>query len=83
MKDKFIMELVWHNCKTCPPRETYNSTLIATDGNDVCPVLWNRSEGFWLSGGALLAENETVYWYWADIKQTVNRCAEFNGGDAQ
>ena len=77
MKDKFTMGLVWHNCKTYPPSETYNSSLLATDGNDVCPMLWNKPEGYWLGGIARLSEDELEQWYWADVPQTVKKCAEF------
>ena len=33
--DKFKMELTWHNCKTCPPEECFNSYLLVTDGWDI------------------------------------------------
>lgn len=80
---KFTMELVWHNCWECPPEETANDYLIATDGDDVYEAAWYAPDGFmirnkhdgWWHG---LYEDLGV-WYWADIKQTVRREHRFKG----
>lgn len=79
--DKFTMELVWHNCWECPPEETTNDYLIATDGDDVYEAAWYAPDGFmirrkvdgWWTG---LYEDLGV-WYWADIKQTVQGESRF------
>lgn len=70
---KFKMELVWHNCLECPPEETTNDYLIATDGVDVHEAFWYRPDGFMIRGKDRwhgLYENLNK-WYWADIRQTV------------
>lgn len=79
--DKFKMELTWHNCKTCPPEEYFNSCLLVTDGFDVQEMVWDKAfGGFWKVGfdisfdirGTVLSR----YW-WADIAQTVHKTPEF------
>ena len=39
-KNKFSMELVWHNCLTYKPEEKFNQELYVTDGTKfylICP----------------------------------------------
>ena len=77
------MELVWHNCKTHPPKETENDCLIATNGVRIYEAAWYAPDGFmiyqkqddwWHSLYEDLNE-----WYWADIKQTVQGELRFKG----
>ena len=80
MKDKFIMNLVWHNCKTYPPQELYNTFLLATNGGDVHITRWHRAEGYEIvtaDGYEYIKYNELEEWYWADIRQTVQTSQEF------
>ena len=74
------MELVWHNCLECPPKETANDHLIATDGVNVCEASWYAPDGFMIRRNSYGYEDEwwdSIYgeelnkWYWADIRQTV------------
>lgn len=79
-KNKFKMELTWHNCKTYPPKEYENNNLVITDGDDVCSVSWNRYSGFYISYGnedIVLSSDFYEYWWWADLKQTVRKVSEF------
>ena len=74
---KFKMELVWHNCKTCPPEEDFNSYLLVTDGLDVQEMRWDKIwGGFRNRILEIKGENLTKYW-WADIAQTVRKTPEF------
>lgn len=80
MNDKFTMELVWHNCKTHPPKEFENNSLIITDGNDVFGVSWNVENGYYISyddGDMELSKKAYGDWYWTDIKQTVQGESRF------
>lgn len=79
-KKKFVMNLVWHNCKTYPPSEDYNPALIITDGNDVFGVKWHKEEGFYVSyddEDRYLVPDAYEHWWWADIEQTIRGCSEF------
>lgn len=80
--DKFTMGLVWHNCKTHPPKETANDYLIATNGARIYEAAWYAPDGFmiydkydsWWHG----LYEELEEWYWADIIQTVQNESRFN-----
>lgn len=80
MKDKFTMSLTWHNCYSCPPEESYNDRLWATDGKWVFPVKYQKPYGWYdkEAGQYLPFEMLWSYW-WADVEQTVQGCSEFKG----
>lgn len=63
--DKFKMELTWHNCKTCPPKEVYNECLVITNGHHVDYCSYHQRYGF-----PVVDEELHEYW-WADIARTV------------
>ena len=69
--DKFKMELTWHNCKTHPPKEAYNTWLIYTNGRDVSYFTYDRRYGFPVSDSML-----HEFW-WADLSRTVRESPEF------
>lgn len=80
MNNKFTMELVWHNCKTNPPKEFENHSLIITNGNNVFSVFWNAEKGYHIScddGDVSLATEAYEGWWWADIRQTVQGESRF------
>lgn len=65
------MGLVWHNCKTYPPSEDFNSLLYITNGNVVYPVVYKSGEYFY--NGHLFDINNVDYgeeYWWADLNQT-------------
>lgn len=71
MNNKFTMELVWHNCKTYPPKEPYNPRLLVTDGTTIHEMIWDEAfEGFLKIGLEIRDDDLNKYW-WADIRQTV------------
>ena len=76
---EFKMELVWHNCLECQPKETVNDKLIATDGTDVYEAFWYRPDGFMIRGKDRWhgLYNGLGKWYWADIRDTVQRDSRF------
>lgn len=77
--DKFKMELTWHNCKTCPPEECFNSYLLVTDGLAIHEMMWDEIFGsFWKVGLVIRGDELNKYW-WADIAQTVHKTPEFKG----
>ena len=82
MKDKFTMELVWHNCETHPPKEAENDHLIATDGVDVYEAFWYAPDGFLIrsrqTGRWSGFDNGNDEWWWADVRQTVQGDRRFN-----
>ena len=78
MYDRFVMRLVWHNCKTNPPKEFENNNLIVTDGNIVEGMSWHRAEGYFiLENNHLKRLDGLENWWWADIEQTVQEESQF------
>lgn len=77
MKDKFKMELTWHNCQSYPPSETHNDRLIATDGLCVFPVRYDYIDGWYdVEADDYLPSELLLKYYWADLNQTVIHCLE-------
>lgn len=69
--NKKTMELVWHNCKSCPPKELFNESLVVTDGVNLYRVRWDQEVGYF--GNHCLIEvsmNGSENWWWADLYQT-------------
>lgn len=82
MKNKFKMELTWHNCYECPPEESYNDLLWVTDGRWVFPAKYQAPNHWhdYEAGEYLPFELLWNYW-WADSEQTVRNCPEFKEED--
>lgn len=78
-KKKFAMPLVWHNCYDYPPEEFYNDDLIATDGYFIFPVEYHKINGWWKkeTKRSFTLSEMKEHW-WADLKQTVRGCSEFD-----
>lgn len=73
---KFTMNLVWHNCLECPPKESYNNYLFMTDGLCVWDVVYRNGE--WLTiADCIESIDITENHYWADIEQTVRDDVRF------
>lgn len=78
-KDKFTINLVWHNCKTYPPEEKWNVNLYATDGRDVFKVVYDYREGwFMLISNRRIPTDELDEFWWADLQQTINTSDKFD-----
>ena len=71
--DKIKMELTWHNCKTCPPQEDFNSYLLVTDGWDIKEMRWC---GCFRNRISVIKEQDLDKYWWADIIQTVHKTNE-------
>ena len=69
--NKFKMELTWHNCAACPPKEDFNPWLIYTDGHNVDYCTYYKRYGFPVDESVL-----HEYW-WADLSRTVRESKEF------
>ena len=69
--DKFKIDLTWHNCKTCPPNEDYNSCLVITNGYNIDYCSYHKRYGF------PIADDELHEYWWADIYRTVRESKEF------
>lgn len=69
--DKFTMGLVWHNCKTDPPKESYNSWLTFTDGYHVDHCTYHKRYGFPIS------EDMLHKFWWTDLSRAVGESVEF------
>lgn len=68
---KMAMKVVWHNCKTCPPTELFNESLVVTDGANLYHVRWDQEVGYF--GNHCMIEvsmNGSESWWWADLYQT-------------
>lgn len=69
--DKFKMELTWHNCKTCPPKENYNPWLVFTNGYDIDYCAYYKKYGF-------PVEQDMLHeFWWADLSRTVRESFKF------
>ena len=68
---KFKMELTWHNCKTYPPKETFNPWLIYTDGYNIDYLVYYNKYGF------PVPKDELHKYWWADLSRTVQESKEF------
>ena len=78
MKDKFTMSLVWHNCKTYPPKETFNNCLYVTDGIYITQAKYHREYGWIDKENGLRIQDESLHKYWwADLRQTIQTSQEF------
>lgn len=75
--DKFKMELTWHNCKTYPPKETFNSYLLVTDGWAIHKMTWNQIWGGFKNRYLKIKGPNLIKYWWADIAQTVHNTPEF------
>ena len=69
--DKFKMELTWHNCKTHPPKEVFNSWLVYTNGYSIDSIVYYNKYGF------PIPDDELHEYWWADISRTVRESKEF------
>lgn len=69
------MELVWHDCKTCPPQEKYNERLFISAGFQVIPVVWMNGKFYHKSGPSEGKEVDlsASCVYWADIDYTTTK----------
>lgn len=77
---KFTMELVWHNCATCPPSEEHNDYLVITKGDKVYPVIYDKTDGWFYGRLEIRIQEENLkHWWWADIVQTVQGTPQFGG----
>lgn len=75
---KMSMELIWHNCKTCLPKEQRNDDLYLWDGHHVFPVEYS-DEHFSDNGNPIRMDNPWDFW-WADLSQTTKRFFILNLG---
>lgn len=70
---KFTMELVWHNCLEYLPEENYNGRLYMTNGYEIFPVTFVKTQYWYVWCYAESGQNINIqpYHYWADIEQTI------------
>lgn len=76
--NKFVMELVWHNCLSYPPKETWNKNLYITDGTYISKVWYDKQYGWWEydKGDYIPQEKLNKHW-WADLEQTIQNVPRF------
>ena len=78
MKDKFTIELTWHNCFTYPPKESWNNNLYISDGQYVSHATYDSHYGWFdRSAGDYIPFESLHEYYWADIEQTVQTSQAF------
>lgn len=71
MKDKFTMQLTWHNCLSCPPTEDFNDNLYISQGEDVIRVTYDAAQGWYDEEcHEYIPEDILDCFWWADIKHT-------------
>jgi hypothetical protein len=42
MNNEFTMEIIWHNCITCPPEERFDRTLYITNGQNIRTASYSK-----------------------------------------
>lgn len=77
MERKFTMNLTWHNCHLYPPKEVYNDDLYITDGEFVWKATYSLYGGWRAESSKLQPDTLYMYW-WADLKQTINKEDKFS-----
>ena len=75
-KNKFTMELVWHNCLTYKPEEKFNQELYVTDGTKFYKVVYKNDVGF-VGDGIFIDDTIAKDYWWADLLQTINHTSGF------
>lgn len=75
--DEFKMELIWHNCKTCQPKEKFNYSLSVTDGIKIHKMMWDSGFGGFLKIGLEIRGDELEKYWWTDFSRTVRESKEF------
>ena len=77
MKDKFTIELVWHNCKTCPPEEDWNNQLIVTDGDYTTVAQYEKPDMWYdFADEYFIPKCDLSDYWWADVRQTMAESVE-------
>lgn len=72
MKDKFKINLVWHNCKTCPPEEDWNDQLVITDGVHTTVTQYEKPDIWYdFADECFIPEPDLSEYWWADVRQTM------------
>lgn len=77
--DKMKMELVWHNCKTCPPEAPHDHMYLLWDGESsyLAEYLYDR---WYVEGQTVYMSGvEHMYW-WTDIFNEIERFFWNKGG---
>ena len=69
--DKIKMELIWNNCKTCPPPLSYHPYLIYTDGRNVEACSYYKKYGF------PIIDSELDQYWWTDLRTTIRESNAF------
>lgn len=76
--NKFVMELVWHNCLNYPPKEFWNNKLYVTNGECIHEVEYHKERGWWSKElDDYIPFNELSHYWWADLEQTVRDVPKF------
>ena len=78
MKDKFTMELVWHNCATNPPKEDFNANLCLTNGRTTFGARYNKGEWYDREFDICIPTYMLEDFWWADVVQTLSGMKDFN-----
>lgn len=78
MENTISMNLVWHNCRTCPPKEYANDNLYISDGKHVCQAAYSKEKGWYNKTHKFYVFPELVreFW-WADLERNVLASDEF------
>ena len=72
MKDKFTMELVWHNCATCSPIEDFHPNLCVTNGKAVFNVSYDEGEWYDPEFNEYIPQDMLHEFWWTDVAKVVN-----------
>lgn len=73
MKDKFTIELTWHNCAKYQPVEGFHPNLCVTNGNSVFNVSYDEGEWYDPEFNEYIPQGMLHEFWWADVAKTVGR----------
>lgn len=78
MIDKFIMNLAWHSCRKCPPKEECSNILYITNGKYCYRVIYECGKWREYETCMNIPDERLVGYWWADIKQAVKDETNFH-----
>ena len=71
MKDKITIELTFHNCAICPPKEDFHPNLCVTNGRSVFNASYDDGEWYDPEFNEHIPNGILHTFWWADVVQTV------------
>lgn len=72
MKDKITIDLTFHNCATCPPKEDFHPNLCVTNGSAVFNVSYDDGEWYDPEFNEYIPQGMLHEFWWTDVVNNVS-----------